>query len=331
MQHLKFALVVGAFILTAIPVYAAEGAPGENAGAATAGHPITPQELQKACGPLISDARAQRIAYFKEYIRVNGSSKETKQLLARAKDKMLPDANWYINWSHLGPGFTGMLDDNIWLNEGRDPQPFRKVIERLSGSSSAEQKIPQTLAGICAMRAHVAALEGADANHLSPANGNQTSATRDTPVKPVAAGPSGSPTNATGPLDPYAPAVRADFEYACAEEIKLAEAKLPERAFWVRDSWADEFKRNDQPGLYFEQIRRETTSHLIPYWYVRACAVVAHVVQRRRGVGSGKEALAVWHELRAKFEQSLATVQKKETTLDAGLEEMNDAFGGSRK
>ena len=93
MKDLSFAVVVGAFILTAIPAYAAEGAPGENAGAATAGHPITPQELQKACGPLISDARAQRIAYFKEYIRVNGSSKETKQLLARARDKTIPDVN----------------------------------------------------------------------------------------------------------------------------------------------------------------------------------------------------------------------------------------------
>ena len=320
MKDLSFAVVVGAFILTAIPAYAAEGAPGENAGAATAGHPITPQELQKACGPLISDARAQRIAYFKEYIRVNGSSKETKQLLARARDKTIPDANWYINWSHLGPGFTGMLDDNIWLNEGRDPQPFRKVIERLSGSWNAEQKNPQTLAGICAMRAHVAALEGPDANHLSPANGNQTSAT---PVKPVAAAPAGSPPNATGPLDPYAPAVRADFEYACAEEIKLVETTFPERPLWVPNSWADEFKQNNHSGTFFETIRRETTPHLIPHWYLRACASVAHGVQRRLGVGSGKKALADWREVRAKFEQS-------EAARDAGLEEMNDAFRGSR-
>ena len=66
MKYLRFALVVVAFILTAMPVCAAEGEPEKNAGAATAGHPITPQELHKACGPLLPDARAQRIAYFKE-------------------------------------------------------------------------------------------------------------------------------------------------------------------------------------------------------------------------------------------------------------------------
>ena len=38
MKDLSFAVVVGAFILTAIPAYAAEGAPEENAGGATAGH-----------------------------------------------------------------------------------------------------------------------------------------------------------------------------------------------------------------------------------------------------------------------------------------------------
>lgn len=206
MKHLRFALVVGAFILTAMPVYTAEGAQGENAGAATAGHLITPQELRKACGSVISDARAQRIGYFEEYIRVIGSSpefntpdnkeetardlRETKKLLARAKDNTIPDANWYINWSHLGPG--SMLDNDMrWLNEGRDPQPFRKVIERLSGSDNAKNKIPETLAGICAMRAHVAALEGADASHLSPANGNQTSATA-TPVTPSPVASAGS-------------------------------------------------------------------------------------------------------------------------------------------
>ncbi|MEK7763803.1 MAG: hypothetical protein AAB433_19710 [Nitrospirota bacterium] len=332
MQHLKFALVVGAFIFTAIPVYAAAGAPGENARAATAGHLITPQELQKACGPLISDARAQRIAFFKEYIRMTGRSKGTKQLLARARDKTIPDANWYINWSYLGPGFTDMLDDNIWLNEGRDiwlnegrdPQHFLKVIKRLSGSVNAEQKDPQTLAGICAMRAHVAALEGADVNHLSPANENRTSANRDTPVKPVSASPTSSSPNATGTLDPHAPAVRADFEYVCAEEIKLVETTFPDRPLLIPNTWADEFRQNNPPETFFKTIRAETKPHLIPLWYLRACASVAHNIQRFRGVGSGKEALANWRKERAEFERS-------EATRDAGLEEMNAAFGGSRK
>ena len=205
--------------------------------------------------------------------------------------------------------------DRRWLNEGRDPQPFRKVIERLSGSFNAEQKDPQTLAGICAMRAHVAALEGADADHLSPANGNQTSANRDTPVKPVAAGPASSPPNATGPLDPYAPAVRADLEYACAEEIKLAESTSPGTA-WFNSSWASQFKQSQYrpPSLAFDRIRKETRPQWIPFHYLDACAAVAYIVQRRSGVGSGKEALTVWRKLRADYEPLLSAGRSSTST-----------------
>ena len=312
MQHLKFALVVGAFILTALPVYAAEGAPGENAGAATAGHPITPQELQKACGPLISDARAQRIAFFKEYIRMTGRSKGTKQLLARARDKTIPDANWYINWSYLGPGFTDMLDDNIWLNqgrdiwlnEGRDPQHFLKVIARLSGSVNAEQKDPQTIAGICAMRAHVAALEGTDASNLAPGNGSQASAI---PAKPVAPSPASSLPSRTDPLYPYHPTVKADLEYACADEIRLAEMTSP-RTAWFQDSWVSLFKRERyiSPSEAFNRIRKETRSKRIPFHYLDACAAVVFFVQDLQGVGNGEKALAQWRKLRADYEPLLS-------------------------
>ena len=305
MQHLKFALVVGAFIFTAIPVYAAEGAPGENAGAATAGHPITPQELQKACGPLISDARAQRIAYLKGYIQVAGSNKKTKQLLARAMDKTIPDADWYINWGDSGGPGNGLLDDGMrWLNEGRDPQPFRKVIERLSGSDSAKNKDPEALAGICAMRVHVATLEGADTSNLAPGNGSQASAI---PVKPVAPSPASSLPSRTDPLYPYHPTVRADLEYACADEIRLAEMTSP-RTAWFQDSWVSLFKRERyiSPSEAFNRIRKETRSKRIPFHYLDACAAVVFFVQDLQGVGNGEKALAQWRKLRADYEPLLS-------------------------
>jgi hypothetical protein len=146
-------LLLGSLLVAALPVYA--------------GHPITKEELQKACGSLLTAARNERIDYYEGYIRMFPSGKESREArtgLSHAYDNNASDADWFINWAQAGPGFAGMQDrmDDPWLNEGRNPEQFRKVANRLSGSSNAKGGVPMALAGICAMRAHVAALEGAD-------------------------------------------------------------------------------------------------------------------------------------------------------------------------
>lgn len=152
--------------LSSIGIVASGGMLG-NAAPVLAGHMITQQELQKACGSLLTPARNERIDYYEDFIRMIPSGKDSREArtgLTHAYDNNTSDADWFINWAHLGPGFAGMQDHagDPWLNEGKNPEQFRKVAERVSGSSVAKGGRPMALAGICAMRAHVAALEGAD-------------------------------------------------------------------------------------------------------------------------------------------------------------------------
>lgn len=108
--------------------------------------------------------------------------------------------------------------------------------------------------------------------------------------------------HAANPRDPYDPSVKADLYYACADEIKLAEATSPQTA-WFRYAWAHQFKNFQQPGIFFDKLKKETRPQWIPFHYLYACASVTYIVQQKNGVGSGKEALTQWRKLRSYFDQ----------------------------
>ena len=113
-------------------------------------------------------------------------------------------------------------------------------------------------------------------------------------------------------LDPHDPAVIADFRIACAEEIKQAQAaSLPPH--WFNNSWVSMFQDWRPPGVFFHEIREAKQPRLTPYFYLRACASLTYIVQKKGGVGSGTEALARWRELRARFEKSLTEGAKSAT------------------
>lgn len=108
------------------------------------------------------------------------------------------------------------------------------------------------------------------------------------------------------PADAYDVAGRADFDLACAEELRQVTIATPRASTFA--IWKQQFTRWEQPGASFDRIRTENRPQWIPSHYLAACAAVTYSIQRKNGVGSGKEALAQWQGLRAHFEKSYTGV-----------------------
>lgn len=104
------------------------------------------------------------------------------------------------------------------------------------------------------------------------------------------------------PANAYDQAGKADFEYACAEELRQVNIATPGTSTFGH--WKDQFTRWQMPGAHFESIRTENRLQWIPSHYLSACASIVYVVIMKNGVGNGKQALARWQAMRVEFEKS---------------------------